>query len=129
MLRRFVMMGGINLFLSVALGAFGAHALKARISEQMLADWQTGNHYHMIHALGILLVAILADKLTGQEKLVRLTGNLLQWGIVFFSGSLYVLALTGVKILGAVTPIGGVCFLAAWILLVVAASKQPKERV
>lgn len=126
MLRRFVMMGGINLFLSVALGAFGAHALKERISEQMLANWQTGVHYHMIHALGILLVAILADKLTGQQKLVRLSGNLLQWGIVFFSGSLYVMALTGVKILGAITPIGGVCFLAAWILLAVAAGKQTK---
>jgi uncharacterized membrane protein YgdD (TMEM256/DUF423 family) len=126
MLRTYTMLGGIYLFISVALGAFGAHALKAHISEEMLAIWQTGVHYHMIHGLGLLLIGLLGERLA-KQNMVRWSGRLLSAGIIIFSGSLYLLALTDVKILGAITPIGGVCFLAGWALLVFAAMKQPRE--
>jgi len=103
---------GILGFLAVALGAFGAHALKARFSPEMLAVWQTGVLYHFIHALALLALALWS----------RVTGADILWGalffsagIVLFSGSLYALALTGQgRVFGPVTPLGGVAFLAGW---------------
>nr|WP_207952235.1 DUF423 domain-containing protein [Paenibacillus turpanensis] len=112
------------MFLGVALGAFGAHGLKERISERMLANWNTGVHYHMVHALGLILLAVLVDKLQATESLVGWSGKLLLAGIVLFSGSLYVMALTNQTKLGAITPLGGVAFLAGWVLLAVAAAKS-----
>jgi len=125
MFRRFTTLGAINLFVSVALGAFGAHGLKGQIEDAMLANWQTGVHYHMVHGLAILFLAVAADKVQKQKQL-QLAGWLFFAGIVFFSGSLYVMALTGVKVLGAITPIGGVCFLTAWVLTVLAAASAKK---
>lgn len=121
MLKTFVLLGSVNAFLSVALGAFGAHGLKSRISPDMLAVYETGVHYHMMHALGLILVAILAEKLS--SPLISWSGWALFVGIVLFSGSLYALSISGIRILGAITPLGGVSFLIGWVLLAIAAYK------
>ncbi len=118
--RLFIALGSINAALAVIFGAFGAHALKARISPEMLNVYHTGSQYHFYHALGMLLVGVLATQLQNQGAL-RLSGFLMLAGIVLFSGSLYLLAITGVTWLGAVTPLGGVAFIAAWIVLALAA--------
>jgi uncharacterized membrane protein YgdD (TMEM256/DUF423 family) len=104
----------------VILGAFGAHALKARISPEMLSVYHTASQYHFYHALGMLLVGILAGQLRSGGAL-QLSGFLMLAGIVLFSGSLYLLAVTGITWLGAITPLGGVAFIAAWIVLAYAA--------
>lgn len=121
MLKTFVLLGSVNAFLSVALGAFGAHGLKSRISPDMLAVYETGVHYHMMHALGLILVAILAEKWS--SPLISWSGWALFVGIVLFSGSLYALSISGIRILGAITPLGGVSFLIGWVLLAIAAYK------
>jgi len=114
--------GAAAALLAVALGAFGAHALKARLSPEMLAVWHTGVEYHVFHALGLLAIGIVAIQLPG-SALLRWSGWLMLAGIVLFSGSLYLLALSGERRLGAVTPVGGILFLAAWALFVTAAIK------
>jgi uncharacterized membrane protein YgdD (TMEM256/DUF423 family) len=106
-------------FMAVAAGAFGAHALRARLSTDMLAVWETAARYQMYHALAILGVALAAARWPAGGW--SLAGWLFTAGVVVFSGSLYVLALSGVRWLGAITPIGGVCFLAGWIALALAA--------
>lgn len=126
MMRTFLMIGALNLFLAVALGAFGAHGLRDIVSERMLENWKTGVDYHMVHALGILIVASLAGRLQAAKQLGT-AAWLFLGGIFFFSGSLYVMALTGLTILGAITPIGGALFLAGWALLFFAAMKEPKK--
>ena len=105
--------------LGVALGAFGAHALRGRLTPDLLAVFETGVRYQMYHALALFGAAVLAVRLPG-TTLPVLAGWLFVIGILVFSGSLYALALTGVRGLGAVTPIGGVAFLAGWVLLAVA---------
>jgi uncharacterized membrane protein YgdD (TMEM256/DUF423 family) len=110
-----VRFGSAFLFLAVALGAFGAHALKARLSPEMLAIFETGVRYHFYHALGLFAVAWLSERHPGW--LVEASGYLFVFGILVFSGSLYVLSATGVRWLGAITPIGGLAFLAGWLLL------------
>jgi uncharacterized membrane protein YgdD (TMEM256/DUF423 family) len=117
--RTFLLLGAVAGFIGVALGAFGAHGLRSRLSAEMLAVFETGVRYQMYHALAILFVALAAARLDGW--LVRTAGWLFTAGIVLFSGSLYVMALTGVRALGAVTPIGGLAFLAGWALLAIAA--------
>jgi uncharacterized membrane protein YgdD (TMEM256/DUF423 family) len=102
--------GGIG-FLGVALGAFGAHALKARVSPEMLSIWQTGVLYHLIHALVLLALGLYA-RATGTD--IRWPARFFLAGILVFSGSLYALVLSGVRILGAVTPLGGVALLIGW---------------
>lgn len=109
--------------LSVALGAFGAHALEDELSSDMMDVYQTGVQYHMFHAIGILLVALLIDRLP-RPKLALWSARLLLAGVVLFSGSLYALALSGVEALGAITPLGGVAFIAGWICLALAARSQ-----
>ena len=115
-MRIFVVLGSVNMFLAVALGAFGAHGLKGRVADEMLAVWQTAVLYHLAHALGLLLVGLLAPHLP-----VKAAGWTLFTGIVLFSGSLYLMVLTGSRPLGMITPLGGVAFLAGWLLLAVAA--------
>lgn len=118
--RTFVALGSVNAALAVILGAFGAHALKARISPEMLSVYHTASQYHFYHALGMLLVGVLASQLRASGAL-QLSGFLMLAGIVLFSGSLYVLAVTGITWLGAITPLGGVAFIAAWVVLAWAA--------
>ncbi|MBD8070064.1 DUF423 domain-containing protein [Bacillus sp. PS06] len=122
-MKLFLILGAINAFLAVALGAFGAHGLEGKLTEKYLKVWETGVTYHMYHALGLILVAFLADKWPN-SSLVSFSGWLMFIGIILFSGSLYVLSTSGIKVLGAITPLGGVAFLAAWILIIVAAVKQ-----
>ncbi len=116
----FLFIAALSGFLAVALGAFGAHGLKARLSEDMMAVYQTAVQYHFYHTLALLAVAVL---LAGglQSAALRASGWLFAAGIVVFSGSLYALALSGMRVLGAVTPLGGLLFLAGWVALAAAA--------
>jgi uncharacterized membrane protein YgdD (TMEM256/DUF423 family) len=123
MLKVFVLLGSLNAFLSVALGAFGAHALKDKLTESgYLPTFETAVQYHMVHALGLILIGVLADKLGG-NALIGWSGWLMLIGMILFSGSLYVLSLSGIKILGAITPLGGLAFLAGWLLIAIAVLK------
>jgi uncharacterized membrane protein YgdD (TMEM256/DUF423 family) len=103
--------GAINAFLAIALGAFGAHALKRRLDGERLAVFETGARYQMFHALALIAVSWLA---TTRRQPADIAGALFLAGIVLFSGSLYALALSGVRKLGAITPLGGLCFLLGW---------------
>jgi uncharacterized membrane protein YgdD (TMEM256/DUF423 family) len=117
--RLFVVLGAASAFIGVAAGAFGAHALKARLAPDLLAVFDTGSRYQLIHALALLAVGWACQR--WPESPVRWAGWSFVAGTVLFSGSLYALALTGVRALGAVTPFGGVAFLAGWVLLAWAA--------
>lgn len=119
MTRVFLLIGAISGFLSVALGAFGAHALRARVGEHLLGIWDTGVRYQMFHAIALLAVALLARR--EASGLLAVAGWSFVGGTLVFSGSLYALTLTGMRWLGAVTPIGGVAFLVGWAALAVAA--------
>jgi uncharacterized membrane protein YgdD (TMEM256/DUF423 family) len=120
----FLILGGINAALVVLLGAFGAHGLKARMTAEMLAVYQTGVHYHLFHALGLLAVGLVAMQISDSVYL-KWSGWLMLVGIILFSGSLYVLSVSGLRWLGMVTPFGGMSFIVAWILFVVAIVKSP----
>ncbi|MCY8972363.1 DUF423 domain-containing protein [Bacillus atrophaeus] len=121
-MKLFLILGAINALVAVGLGAFGAHGLEGKIPDKYLQVWHTGVQYHMYHALGLLAVAFLADKLSGVGS-VTAAGWLMFAGIVLFSGSLYILSVTQVSILGPITPLGGVAFIVSWIMIVVAAVK------
>ena len=121
----FIIAGAINAFLAVAFGAFGAHALKEKLSEKYLAIWETAVQYQMYHAIGLIVIGILmSPTIIGHVSQLSWAGYLMLAGIVIFSGSLYVLSLSGIGILGAITPIGGVAFLIAWVLVIVAVVKH-----
>jgi uncharacterized membrane protein YgdD (TMEM256/DUF423 family) len=122
MSRTFFALGAISAFVSVAAGAFGAHALRPRLSPELLAVFETGARYQMYHALGLVAAAWAAERWPGLAPLVA--AWLFVAGTVLFSGSLYALALTGVRALGAVTPFGGVAFLAGWLTLAWAAVRR-----
>jgi uncharacterized membrane protein YgdD (TMEM256/DUF423 family) len=102
---------GVLGFLAVALGAFGAHMLKNRLSSEMLSIWQTAVLYHLVHAVALFALALFG-KAAGAD--IRVGAAAFSAGILIFSGSLYALVLSGVKVLGAVTPLGGLAFLAGW---------------
>ncbi|UCZ53085.1 DUF423 domain-containing protein [Bacillus shivajii] len=120
-MKLFLMIGSLMAFLFVALGAFGAHALKPKLEATgHLETWNTGVQYHMIHSVAIIAVAILIQQL-GASGLLYGAGWAFFIGILIFSGSLYVLSLTGISVLGAITPIGGLAFLAGWVMLFIAA--------
>jgi len=114
---RLVRLGGIAMIFGVALGAFGAHGLKARITPDFLAIYETGVRYHLVHGLALFVVAWLAGE--DQTRSARLAGILFAVGILLFSGSLYLLALTGIRALGAITPLGGLAWIAAWTIVAV----------
>ena len=116
------MTASILLALAVAIGAFGAHGLKAHLSTAMMQIYKTGVEYQCYHALGLLLIGILSISMP--SGLLNWSAILLTIGIIMFSGSLYVLAITGIKWLGAITPLGGLSFIAGWILLFVAVWKK-----
>jgi len=118
--RTFLLIGAVAAFIGVAFGAFGAHALRGRLSPDMLEVFETGVRYQMYHALALLLTAVALARFDGW--IVRSAGWLFTAGIILFSGSLYALALSGVRVLGAITPIGGLAFLAGWAFLAVAAA-------
>ena len=120
--KLFLTAGGLAALAAVVLGAFGAHALKSRLSAEMLALWHTGVEYHVYHALGLLAVGLVATQLP-ESALLKWSGWLMLAGIALFSGSLYALARSGERWLGAITPIGGLGFLGAWTLFVAAVVK------
>lgn len=122
MFKLFTALGSINALIAVMLGAFGAHALKNRLSSDMLEIFQTGVQYHFYHALGLLAVGIIAYHLP-DSGMLKWSGWLMLTGIIIFSGSLYILSTTGITWLGAITPIGGTAFIAAWVLLTIAVLK------
>jgi uncharacterized membrane protein YgdD (TMEM256/DUF423 family) len=123
MLRGFLMLAAFFGFTGVGLGAFAAHGLKNRLSAEYLAIFQTGVTYQLVHTLALLGVALLATQIPG--RLVAWAGACFAIGILLFSGSLYVLTLTGVSKLGIVTPFGGLAFLAGWLCLGLAAWRLP----
>ncbi len=114
-----IRLGSLLAALGVMMGAFGAHGLRSRLTPELMEIYKTAAFYHLIHALAIVMVGILAAQRTNfPSKPIAL---LFVIGILFFSGSLYALTMTNIRALGAITPIGGVCFIAAWILLAVKA--------
>lgn len=123
MAKLFLLLGSLNAGLSVILGAFGAHALKERLSPEFMDIFHTGVQYHFYHALGLLAVGILALHWPASGWL-KASGWLMTAGIVIFSGSLYLLVITNTRWLGAITPIGGTAFIIAWVALAMAVFKQ-----
>jgi uncharacterized membrane protein YgdD (TMEM256/DUF423 family) len=120
--RLFFGLGAVSAFMSVAAGAFGAHALRGRLAPDLLAVFETGARYQMYHALALLAVAWAMTRWPG--ALLAWAGWLFLLGTVLFSGSLYALALSGVRWLGAITPLGGLAFLAGWACLAVSAARR-----
>jgi uncharacterized membrane protein YgdD (TMEM256/DUF423 family) len=118
-----LLLGSISAALAVILGAFGAHALKLKLSEQMMNVYQTGVQYHFYHAIGLLIIGVVALHLPASSWL-KWSGWLMFSGIILFSGSLYMLALTNIRWLGAITPIGGTAFILAWLFLAFAIVKS-----
>jgi uncharacterized membrane protein YgdD (TMEM256/DUF423 family) len=119
--RAFLVIGSLSAFLGVALGAFAAHGLKSRLGPELLATFEIGVRYQMYHALALLAVAWAHGRWPG--TVLTAGGWLFVAGTVIFSGSLYLLSLTGVRWLGAITPFGGLAFLAGWLCLAWAASR------
>jgi uncharacterized membrane protein YgdD (TMEM256/DUF423 family) len=119
MLKTFLILGSLNALLAVLLGAFGAHGLKQQLSPQMLTIYHTAVEYHTWHALGLILIGLLGAHLSASAWLAWAGGFMLT-GILLFSGSLYVLSVTGARWLGAITPFGGTAFIISWVLLALA---------
>ena len=117
--KTFLLIGAVAAFLAVGFGAFGAHGLRGRLSPEMMAVFESAVRYHMYHALALVLVALILGRMDGW--LIRTAGWCFVAGLVLFSGSLYMLAVSGVTILGAITPLGGLAFLAGWACLAFAA--------
>lgn len=118
----FLIAGAIAMALAVAFGAFGAHGLKNRLSQEMLTIFETGIQYHFYHAIGLLIVGLIAHYLP-DSPMLEWAGWLMIFGILIFSGSLYILSISGIRWLGAITPIGGLCFIASWIFIALAVWK------
>jgi len=122
MSKTIIMAAAVFLGLAVAIGAFGAHGLKSHLTEELMKTFKTGVEYHFYHALGLVLIGILAISMP--SSLLNWSALLIALGIVIFSGSLYILAISGISWIGAITPIGGLSFIAGWVLLFVAVWKQ-----
>lgn len=112
-------LGSINMAIAICLGAFGAHGLKTKVSKTMLENWNTGTLYHLIHAVALLCIGLLISRIGNQGSWIHIAGWLIIVGIILFSGSLYTMVLTNMKSLGAITPIGGLSFIIAWILVTI----------
>ena len=116
--RKILLSGALFMALAVLLGAFGAHALKTSLSPEMMQVYKTGVEYQFYHALGLLLIGLIGFQI--QSKYIKWSGILISIGIILFSGSLYLLSITGIRWIGAITPIGGLSFVAGWVFLVLA---------
>jgi uncharacterized membrane protein YgdD (TMEM256/DUF423 family) len=125
-MRRFAMLGAALAAVAVAAGAFGAHALRARVEPRLLEVFETGARYQMYHALALFAVAWLVGQGPRVAAVAGPAGWIFVAGTLLFSGSLYAMTFTGIRALGAITPLGGVCFLAGWALLAVAAARLPR---
>ena len=120
-MKHFIVLGGVLAALAVASGAFGAHALAARLTPERLATWETAARYHMYHALALVLLGIVAAR--WPSPLLGVAGWLFVFGIAVFGGTVYALALGGPRWLGAITPIGGASLIAAWLLFAAAVAR------
>ena len=120
MMKVFIILGALNAMMAVGTGAFGAHGLEGKLSDKYMSIWEKATTYQMYHGLGLLVIGLISGTTSIN---VNWAVWLLFFGIVFFSGSLYFLALTQVRILGAITPIGGVLFIIGWLVLVIATLK------
>ena len=123
MAKLFLALGCINALLVVLIGAFGAHALKARLTVENMAVFQTGVQYHFYHAVGLILLGLIALQIPITPYL-RWSGWLMLVGIILFSGSLYALSITNIRWLGMITPLGGTAFIIAWLLLTIGIMKS-----
>ena len=122
MSKTIILTSAVFLALAVAIGAFGAHGLKSHISAELLQSYKTGVEYHFYHALGLLLLGVMA--VSNPSKYLKWSAIFLSTGILLFSGSLYLLAITGIKWMGAITPLGGISFIAGWVLLFIGVWKN-----
>lgn len=127
MFPKYFAIGAINAAIAIALGAFGAHGLEQKLTEHYLDIFETGVRYHMYNALGLMLIALFAKQIEA-GKLALNGGRLILAGMVIFSGSLYVLAVSGFSKLGMITPIGGLAILAGWTCVIISALNQNKKR-
>ncbi len=118
MAKLFLVLGSINALLVVLIGAFGAHGLKARLTVENMTVFQTAVQYHFYHAVGLILLGLIAWHIPASPYL-RWSGWLMLAGIILFSGSLYALSITNIRWLGMITPFGGVAFILAWLLLTI----------
>lgn len=121
--RTFLVVGAVSAAMGVAAGAFGAHALRARLDARMLEVFETGARYQMYHAFALIAVAWVASRSGTGAGLASWAGWFFVAGTMLFSGSLYAMALSGVRALGAITPLGGVCFILGWLVLALAGSR------
>ena len=121
MQRLFLILGALSAALGVAAGAFGAHALRDKVEPRLLEVFETGARYQMYHAMALVAVGLVASR--WPSTLLSTAGWLFVAGTLFFTGSLYAMTFTGIRALGAITPIGGVCFIAGWVCLAIAAAK------
>ena len=124
MAKLFLVIGSLNAALCIILGAFAAHGLKAKLSAQSLSAFQTGVQYHFYHSLGLILIGTLMLQLQATGSLLKYSGYSMLAGIVLFSGSLYGLSISPWKWLGPVTPVGGLAFIVAWLLLAIGILKS-----
>ena len=122
-IKTLLFLGCINAALSIILGAFGAHALRMKISEEMMNVYQTGVQYHFYHAIGLCIVGVAGIYLP-KTKLTRTAGWIMLLGIVLFSGSLYTLSISGIKFFGVIVPFGGIAFIVSWIILAIAVIRK-----
>jgi uncharacterized membrane protein YgdD (TMEM256/DUF423 family) len=118
----FLSLGSIGGALAVMIGAFGAHGLKGKLSEEMLSIYKTGVEYHFYHTLALLVIGLVAMHF--KSALLTASGWSMLVGIILFSGSLYALSISGIRVLGAITPIGGLLFIVGWVLLATAVIKS-----
>lgn len=120
MMKVFIILGALCTMMSVGTGAFGAQGLEGKLSDKYMSVWEKAVNYQMYHGLGLIMIGIISGTTSIN---VNWAGWLLFFGIVLFSGSLYILALTQIRILGAITPIGGVLFIVGWLMLIIATFK------
>ncbi len=120
--RTILLSGAIFMVLGVCMGAFGAHALKNHLSSEMMSVYKTAVEYQFYHALGLLIIGLIGFNF--ESKWIKWSGGMLIAGIVLFSGSLYALSVTEIKVLGTITPIGGLAFVAGWICLIIGLLKK-----
>ena len=120
MMKVFIILGALCTMMAVGTGAFGAHELEGKLSDKYMSVWEKAVNYQMYHGLGLIMIGIISGTTSIN---VNWAGWLLFFGIVLFSGSLYILALTQIRILGAITPIGGVLFIVGWLMLIIATFK------
>ena len=124
MAKFFLVAGSVSAALCIVLGAFAAHALKSQVSSESLSVFQTGVQYQFYHSLGLVLVGVLMLQLQAAEGLLKYSGIAMLAGIVLFSGSLYALSVLAWKWLGPITPLGGLAFIVAWLLLAIGVVKN-----